>query len=139
MTNGAPKTIDWEKAAGLKKEPKLKLLDNIVKHMPTISDMGVGLILIFFGLTAWTGGGIGIRGAVDAEPTWISLASLPRWACVFMVWFGVDSLLFKGRVTPWFTRRYVTPAIESVLKATIGEDRLESWSKKLGKKKEEQK
>lgn len=128
------KTMDWALEAGLKEKPKPKRLDNIAKHMPTISDLGVGLILIFVGFTAWTGGGIGIRATADSEPAWTTLASLPKWICVFVVWFGIDSMIFKGRATPWFLRKYVQPVIVAVLEAIVGEERLESWRKKLNKK-----
>jgi len=136
----APETTNWTKAAGLEEEPKpKKLLDNIANHMPTPTEIGTGLVFILIGLAAWNGGAIGIKGTVDADPTWINLEFLPKWICVLVIWLGVDSLLCKGRVTPWFLTKYAQPTIEAVLKATIGEDRLKSLSKSLSKdKKEEQ-
>ena len=132
--NTAPVTTDWEKAAGLKEKPKLKLSDNIAKYAPTWSDIGTGILFIFMGFTAWTGGAIGILVSEGADPTWISLSGIPRWIGMVLILLGADSLVFKGRAIPWLMNKYITPGIEAVLKATLGEERLERLSEKLDKR-----
>ena len=130
---------DWQEAAGLSEKPRLKLLDNIAKHVPTPSEIGVGLVFIFIGMTAWTGGAIGVRGTVDADPTWVTLEHFPKWVCVLVIWLGIDALFCKGRVTPWLLTKYVQPAVEAVLKATVGEERLERLRKRLDKDRDKNK
>jgi hypothetical protein len=144
MSEDTPKTpINWQKAAGLEQEPKPKKLDNIARYFPTWSEIASGAFFILMGLSAWTGGGIGIRGAADADPVWISLKSLPEWMGVVLIWFGVDSIFLKSRGTPWIFRKVVAPVIEAILKATIGEERMARWEERLerwatSKDKEEQ-
>lgn len=133
-------TIDWEKAAGLKEEQKPRLLDNIAKHMPGWNDIGLGILCLALAFTAWNGGGIGIQMAPDVDPVWVSLGGLPKWMIVLLIWFGVDSIVFKGRASPWLLNKYVLPRVDGVLKAVMGEERYERLKKKLDKlsKKEEQ-
>lgn len=132
MVNGVPETPkDWQKAAGLAQEPEPKKLDKLFKYLPTWSDIGTGVFFIFMGLTAWTGGGMGIRTAADVEPIWITLEHIPEWIAGVLIWIGVDALFLKGKGTPWFWRKIGMPVAETILKATAGEERMARWEEKM--------
>ena len=135
---------DWEVEAGLKRPEEKsfkKKLDSWAKQMPTLSHLGTGSLMIFLGATAQTGGGFGIKTAIDSEPTWISLGGIPAWICWFIIWLGIDEMIFRGRATNWLMKKYIIPAIEGILKSTVGEEKLKAWEEKLehkfGKKEEE--
>lgn len=134
MKTATTEETSWAERAGLVEKPKPKLLDNLVKYVPTWSDIGTGILFIFVGLTAWTGGGIGLKMAPNAEPVWISLGALPSWIGMILILFGVDALIFKGRATPWLVRKYVNPVITAILKATAGEDRVKRWNDRLNQR-----
>lgn len=123
---------DWEAEAGLKKEPKPKKLDNWAKYIPTLSEMASGLFAIILGALALRGGGFAIQLSPDSEPIWVlQNYTLPSVVCWGLIWIGIDIAILKGRATNWIFRRFVAPAFEVILKATIGEEKLKAWDEKL--------
>lgn len=100
-------------------------MQNVKKLLKSFKPDYNGLFLIIIGLLMVTGGSFGIKSTIDHEPIWIALPKVDLWVAYFIVWIGIDILIFSGKATTWVIKN----TLGRFLRLVIGEDRIERMNK----------
>ena len=87
-------------------------------------DFVTGLILILLGLLILGDGQIGIQATSTGEVKWITaFDALPNWFGWMFFWFGINSF-FDGKPTKLLIDKVLSPLLNLVARAVVGEERL---------------
>jgi len=107
-----------------------KILLNILGFGSPFGFMS-GMILILLGMIILGDGEIGIKATSTSEVQWITaFASLDNWFGWIFIWFGFDSF-FNGKLTNLLIDKILSPILNPIVKAILGEEKLKKIQEKI--------
>ena len=110
-------------------------MKNYLKYIPTLTNVYMGIFLILLGVMLRYSGSFTIQiGEQGPIPIPIPMLINSTWIAWFVVWLGIDTMIFRGKATPLILQKTITPIIKYILENTIGIERLQKLEQRLSKK-----
>jgi len=109
-------------------------MKNYLKYIPTLTNIYMGLFLILIGIMLRYGGSFSIQIG-EQNPIPVPIPTLTdTWIAWLVVWLGIDTMIFRGRATPFIIQKTIVPVIRYILESTIGKERLQKLEQRICKK-----